>query len=80
MGEKVQVYYKNRSPQLREKLGEAEIIAIVQREVRSGKPAITELDAHEDGFDSIEEMRAYMSLTYGKGYPSRFNRLTLKWV
>jgi len=78
VGEQVQVYYKNRTPQ-REKLGEAVITLIEPRYLSE----ITNLEAKIDGFaDYMDMMRWLTSI-----YPDRIlltrqpmNKLTLKWL
>ena len=90
VGEVVQVYYKNRSPQ-RIKLGVAEIINKERRELDTfftdgklvpptGTPLTTEGEAIADGFRSREDMATFMEKQYGLDYISVFNKLTLKWI
>ena len=85
VGEMVQVYFKNRSPQ-REKLGEAQIIGKEKRELDSWfveqevAPLVSEQEAMADGFSSVEDMTQYMEKQYGLDYISLFNKLTLRWV
>jgi len=82
IGEYVQVYYKNRSPQ-RERICIAEII---NKEIRELEPAfatpdtplVTEEEAKEDGFESRAAMVQFMSKQYGLDYIARFQKLTLK--
>ena len=81
VGECIQVYYKNRSPQ-RERICIAEII---NKEIRELEPAfatpdtplVTEEEAKEDGFESRIHMVQFMEKQYGLDYISRFNKLTL---
>jgi hypothetical protein len=82
VGEKVQVYFKSRSP-LREKLGEAEITNKVVRELDpffEGHVLISDREAIADGFSSRGDLVQYMEKQYGLDYISRFNKLTLKWI
>lgn len=90
IGEQVQVYFKNRSPQ-RERLGIAEIINKERRELdpffTDGKvvepirvPLVTDDEAIADGFESRNDMIRYMEKQYGLDYISLFNKLTLRWV
>ena len=83
VGEKVQVFYKNRSPK-REKLGEAEIIKKEPRRticsIPNNMPVITDLEAVEDGFENFSDMYKWLVKTYGAMKASfTMNKLTLKW-
>jgi hypothetical protein len=90
VGEIVQVYFKSRSPKLREKLGEARIINKEYRELSPmfaiggeydvGAQLVTDSEAIPDGFTSREDMVKYMEKQYGKNYISLFNKLTLRWI
>ena len=78
IGEVVQVYYKNRSPQ-REKLFEAKILNKLSKLIGM----IGDWDAHEDGFANATEMRFWLNKTYGlqkTGSFERMNKLTLRRV
>lgn len=83
VGEEVQVYFKNRSPQ-RERLGVAKIIGKEQRELDPffavGVSLITDAEVIADGFSNLRAMIDYMEKTYGLDYISCFNKLTLRWV
>lgn len=82
VGEKVQVFYRNRTP-LREKLGMAEI---TNKEIRKLGTTFeeyrpTESEAIADGFDSLREMNGYFRDTYGRRiFQEPINKLTLRWV
>ncbi len=82
VGERVQVYYRNRSPK-REFLGIAVIVEKGKRELDSDfadiAPVITEKEARDDGFTSVGQMQAFMEHQYGLDYISLFNKLTLRW-
>ncbi len=82
VGERVQVFFKNRSPR-REKLGEAIITAKVYRELSSyfadDAPLVTSKEAKEDGFIDRYDMSCFMEKQYGLDYISLFNKLTLEW-
>lgn len=83
IGEVVQVYYKNRTPQ-REKLFEAEIINKEMRKIATAfeqyRP--TEEEAKADGFPNLFEMNTYFRKTYGEArlFEEPINKLTLKRV
>ena len=82
IGETVQVFFKNRSPQ-REKLGVAEIIKMELRKIATSfkqyRP--TEREAQEDGFTSLLDMNNYFRKTYGSRiFKEPVNKLTLRWV
>jgi len=85
VGEFIQVWYKQRSPQ-REKLGVAEITKIEQRELdpdfarKLSIPFITNEEAIADGFENYVTMIEFMEKQYGLDYISLFNKLTIKWV
>ncbi len=74
VGEVVQVYYKNRSPQ-REKLGIAEII---DKTSRLG--AQDDAEAQADGFIDARDMERWMIKKYGEARTWQpMNKLTLIW-
>ena len=74
VGEKIQVYYKSRSPK-RERLGIAEIIQKVQ------KYASNDEEAREDGFNDLRDMENWMIKTYGEAKTWQpMNKLTLRWI
>jgi len=79
VGETVQVYYKNRTPQ-RERLG---IAKIVNKELRKIATAFeqyrpTEEEAVADGFKNLLEMNIYFRETYGQRiFEEPINKLTL---
>ena len=74
VGERVQVYYKNRSPQ-REKLGEA---VINGKESRLG--ANSDKEAQDDGFLDARDMEKWMIRAYGEARTwTPMNKLTLVW-
>jgi hypothetical protein len=87
-GEEVQIYYKPRSIS-RRNLGIAKIIMIEPRELDKEyyelckgdcAPLITEIEAKEDGFESIEDMIKWMQVKYGHlDWMPRMNKLTLEW-
>jgi len=72
LGETVQVYYKNRTPE-REKLGEAEIIA---KEIKQCQ-MISEDEARADGFDEVSEMMEFLKSPYSF---TLISKLTLRWI
>ncbi len=75
VGETVQVFFKSRSPQ-RERLGVARIIGKELKHI--GDSNITENEAKEDGFESLDDMRRWMERTYtiAKTF-NPINKLTL---
>ena len=76
VSEKVQVFYKNRSPQ-REKLGEALIIGKRLQSIRQ----INESEAIADGFPNAFQMWLWLKETYKTIYMhQRMNKLTLRWL
>ncbi len=83
VGEMVQVFYKNRSPN-REYLFNAQIIDIQTRELdphfakRQQIPLLTDKEANEDGFPSRIDMAEYMAKQYGLDYISKFMKMTLR--
>lgn len=82
IGETVQVYYKNRSPQ-REKIGEAEITNKELRKIATAYEPYrpTEEEAKADGFASLFEMNTWFRETHGSRiFEEPINKLTLKWV
>jgi hypothetical protein len=82
VGETIQVYYKNRTPQ-REKLGEAEIINKELRKIATAHAQYrpTEQEAIADGFTTLFEMNRYFGRTYGERiFEEPINKLTLKWI
>ncbi|MFA5036717.1 MAG: hypothetical protein WC479_06025 [Candidatus Izemoplasmatales bacterium] len=82
VGEVVQVYYHNRSPN-REKLG---VAGIINKELRKIGTAFseyqpTESEAIADGFKSLADMTAWFRDTHGKRiFSEPVYKLTLKWV
>jgi len=77
IGEVVRVVYKQRSPERRE-LGIAEII---DKEPKRIPEDVTDIEAKEDGFQSINDMAIWMRKRYGSRIEKeQMNRLTLKWV
>ena len=75
VGEEVQVFFKNRSPQ-REKLGEAVIIAKENRKYGAN----TDTEAQVDGFSDLRDMERWMIKTYGEARTFEpMNKLTLSW-
>lgn len=84
VGEIVQVYFKNRSPN-REKLGEAEIITKEPRRTKcsipNNIPVVSDLEASADGFENFSDMYNWLVETYG-GMRASFtiNKLTLRWT
>jgi hypothetical protein len=86
VGEKVQVFIKNRSPH-RIFLGIAEItckaprtLLITTDPIPNNRGIATQREAKDDGFENLAEMAAFMSDYYGKDYSPDFNKLTLKWI
>ena len=82
IGERVQVFYKNRSLQ-REKLGTAEIINKELRKIATAYEAYrpTENEAQADGFPSLLEMNVYFRKTYGSRiFEEPISKLTLRWL
>lgn len=75
VGERVQVFYKNRSPN-RQKLGEA---IITNKELRNLK-LVTNEEAIADGFDNRTSMEEYMHKQYGVNYASTMNKITFRWI
>ena len=76
VGEVVQVFYKNRSPQ-RERLGIAEIIG----KERNRYGAENDAEARADGFLDCRDMERWMIKTYGEARTWKpMNKLTLRWV
>jgi hypothetical protein len=84
----VQVFYKNRNPKERQKLGEAKIIKVETVELdptytyRLEKPVrfITKQEAIEDGFDSITDMLKWLRKLYGLDFISKMDKITLEWT
>ncbi len=82
VGEVVQVYFKNRTPQ-REKLGEAEIVKKELRKIATAYEQYrpTEEEAIADGFANLFEMNTWFRKTYGKRiFEEGINKLTLRWI
>lgn len=75
IGEKVQVYYKNRSPN-REKLGIAEIVSKTSRHLDT----LTHDEAVKDGFKSTIGMITYIRNQYKDRYVPVMNKITLRWI
>jgi hypothetical protein len=80
VGEVVQIVIRPRSKD-REVLG---IATIVSKEVRWGREcpfrepkAITEQEAIEDGFNSLEEMRQWLTAAHGARFRGQINKLVL---
>jgi len=71
-GEKVQVYFKNRTPE-RNKLGIAEIVSKQPKLIND----ITEEEAVEDGFNNSFEMWLFLKEPSSE---TLINKLTLKWI
>ena len=80
VGERVQVFFKNRTPQ-RKFLGIAEIMGKKAKDLDAycnAETSISILEAQEDGFISLEGMaEAFKKMHGGK---TAFNKLTLKWI
>jgi hypothetical protein len=85
----VQVFYKNRNPVERQKLGEAKIIKVETVELdptyvfssfEKALRYITEQEAIEDGFTGIQDMLKWMRKIYGSGFISRMDKITLQWT
>ena len=84
VGEEVQVFYKNRSPN-REKIGIAEIVKIEPRRILSvvpyDIPRISDDEAISDGFENFNDMVDWLHKTYSKWVlRSNINKLTLRWL
>lgn len=82
VGERVQVYFKNRTPQ-REKLGEAIIINKEMRKIATAYEPYrpTEEEAIADGFTSLFEMNVWFREVHGNRiFEEPVNKLTLKWI
>jgi len=76
-GEVVRVFYKQRSPE-RKELGIAEII---DKEPKKILEDVTDIEAKEDGFQSISDMAIWMRKRYGNRIEEEpINCLTLKWI
>jgi len=81
LGERVQVYYKSRSPE-REFLGEAEITNKELRKIGTAHEQCrpTEEEAIADGFPSLIGFNEYFRDTYGSRiFEEPINKLTLRW-
>jgi len=85
VGEVVQVYYKNRTPQ-REKLGEAKILKLEKRyfylpdEDVPLRSLMSHAEAKRDGFKNYQDMTAWLEKSYGgRIYDEPMNKLTLRW-
>lgn len=81
IGEVVQVYFKNRTPQ-REKLGIAEIINKETCKIGSAYEHFrpTEAEAIVDGFASLIEMNKWFTKVHGdRIFMQPINKLTLRW-
>jgi len=86
VGEKVQVFIKNRSPS-RIFLGVAEIISkdprtlvIVEDPLPANRGIVSQKEAQADGFKNLREMASFMADHYGRDYSPDFNKLTLRWT
>ena len=82
VGEIVQVYFKNRSPQ-REKLGEAKIISKEMRKIATAYEQYrpTEEEAKADGFDNLFEMNIWFRKIFrDRIFEEPINKLTLRWI
>ena len=87
VGEHVQLVYKHRSKD-REFLGYAVIEKKEVRELdreyhamRPDVPLLTDEEAQEDGFESLDDMFAWMEKKYGRlDFMPRMNKLTLRRV
>ena len=83
VGELVQVVYKPRSKQ-REVLGIAKIIGKEPRQlfnVTRGVKLVSPIEAKEDGFSSIWEMRFWMEKAHDRRILNEpLNKLTLAWI
>jgi hypothetical protein len=87
-GWEIQVFYKNRNPKERQKLGEAKIIAVESVELnpkfkywslyQTPPRYITEQEAIDDGFTSIDDMLKWMRKTYGLNFISKMNKITIE--
>ena len=78
IGEVVQVYYKNRTPQ-REKLGEAEIIQKKLKLTGDATSDITDSEAQADGFSDVRDMENWIMKAHGiRAIFRPINKLTLK--
>lgn len=71
-GERVQVYFKSRSPQ-REHLGIAEIVEKLPKAIKE----ISEFEAVADGFNNACEMWIFLDKP---SFSKMINKLTLRWV
>jgi len=77
VGEKVQVVFKPRSKN-RQILGTAEI---VKKELRKMSEFLPANEAIEDGFYSTQDMRNWLSISYGDRWRKEsMNRFTLRWI
>ena len=81
VGEEVQVFYKNRSPN-REKLGEAVIVSKISKITGRLETDVTDADAIADGFTDVRDMEQWLIKTYGirKVVSEPINKLTLRWI
>ena len=87
-GWSVQVFYKARSKEHREKLGEAVIIKAEPRELDkwiaekgwNKYSLVTNKEAQEDGFKNLDDMVAFMQRQYGGDWIPIMNKLTLRWI
>jgi hypothetical protein len=83
----VQIYYKARSREHREKLGEATIYKAEPRELDkwiaekgwNDYPRTTNAEARMDGFADLDNMVNFMQKQYGLDWHPVMNKLTLKW-
>jgi hypothetical protein len=84
----VQVFYKARSKEHREKLGEVLIIKCEPRELDkwiaekgwNDYPLVTDKEAQEDGFADLDDMVGFMQKQYGLDFMPVMAKLTLRWL
>jgi len=83
----LQIFYRARSKEQREKLGEA---VIIRRELReldkwmafhewNDHPLVTDVEAQEDGFIDLDDMVRWMQKQYGPDWMPVMAKLTLRW-
>ena len=84
----VQIFYKARSKEHREKLGEAIISKSEPRECDkwvaakgwNEYPLVTEAEAQADGFANLDDMVKFFEEQYGGDWHPVMNKLTLRWL
>ena len=84
----VQIFYKSRSKEHREKLGEAIILKAELRELDNqiaekgynDYPLVTDAEAQKDGFVSLDDMVKWMQKQYGLDWMPVMAKLTLRWT